>query len=80
MADITPTTEAVRNAWCLNAIRGRALDFDADRREYREEFDRWLAAHDRDVAAAAWRRGASDVDDFNNGDGPAVMTNPYTED
>lgn len=58
--EYTPTTEDVRDAY----THGAALlppyysdGFQAALAGRRAEFDRWLAAHDREVAARAWDEG-----------------------
>jgi len=43
--EFTPTTDVVREWWTLHR--------DVTMREGRAEFDRWLAAHDAEVAARA---------------------------
>ena len=50
MSDYTPTTGAmreryVRHDWCGSQSRA----------QYEAEFDRWLEAHDREVAAKSLR-------------------------
>lgn len=45
MTDYTPTTEQVRNAY----VRGMRDTFIASAGEHREEFDRWVAAHDAEA-------------------------------
>lgn len=50
MTDFTPTTDEVRDHWV------RSQWFEDPLR--RESFDRWLAAHDRTVAAKALRDAA----------------------
>lgn len=56
MSDFTPTTEVVRDLYDWAAtekcLPGTAYD------EHRAHFDRWLAAHDREVAARALREAA----------------------
>lgn len=47
MTDFTPTTEQVRQAYGVaHELTGASMD--------EREFDRWLAQHDREVAAEAW--------------------------
>jgi hypothetical protein len=56
VADVyTPTTDAVREAYAVEA----GVIYEPERRE--AEFDRWLAAHDREVAAKALREWAAEV-------------------
>lgn len=53
MTDYTPTTENVRNSYAGWAdVQGREDDL-YKTRALEREFDRWLAAHDREVAAKA---------------------------
>ena len=78
MDDFTPTTEDVRLIWIVSQTGCTA----------RAEFDRWLAAHDRETAARAWDEGFEEPRECcglcplrscpwdNGGDGP---TNPYRE-
>lgn len=52
MSEYTPTTEEVRDKWasCVEEFgtsRGMHLDYD----DALAAFDRWLAAHDAEVAA-----------------------------
>lgn len=49
----TPTTAHVRDSY----IQGQRQAFIASAGEHAEEFDRWLAAHDAEVAAKAWEEG-----------------------
>lgn len=53
MREYTPTTDWVRTAWVIarEKVDGIAVDGSAP------EFDRWLAAHDAEVAEAAYQRG-----------------------
>lgn len=54
VSEYTPTTDEVRDAWAswTNAFsRGRGIG--------KDEFNRWLAAHDRQVQAEAWDEGYS---------------------
>jgi hypothetical protein len=53
-ADYTPTTEQVKAAY----VRAMRNAFIASEGEHREEFRRWLAAHDAEVAAAALTEAA----------------------
>ena len=50
----TPTTEDIREAWATDE-QGYRYDSEAAR------FDRWLAAHDAEVAARVWDE-ATDYD------------------
>lgn len=56
MSDYTPTTEEVREDYALgrNEVVGAGW-YD----QHRAEFDRWLAAHDAEVASKAWDEGVS---------------------
>lgn len=59
MTDHTPTTEKVRDAW---AYMTQDVDFDGNALitfdEAAQRFDRWLAAHNRKIAAEALRTEA----------------------
>lgn len=69
MSDYTPTTDdQMRLAFVLSIPRP----------ESGGAWDRWLAAHDRKVAAKAWWQGVYAHRDHTNG-GPQP-TNPYRED
>ena len=60
MADeYTPTTGYVRDAYCHvhQGVMGERGD--AAHEKFHAEFDRWLAAHDREVAAKALRDAAA---------------------
>jgi hypothetical protein len=59
-ADYTPTTAQVKAAY----VRAMRNAFIASEGEHREEFDRWLAARDAEVAAAALREAADMIEDF----------------
>lgn len=50
MSDFTPTTEQVRALYVHDASAPGQV-------ERGEEFDRWLAEHDRETAERAWRDG-----------------------
>jgi hypothetical protein len=56
-ADYTPTTAQVKAAY----VRAMRNAFIASEGEHREEFGRWLAAHDAVVAAAALREAADEM-------------------
>lgn len=60
MSEYTPTTEQVREAYSLDPyidyydpVNAGALHAQA-----RRDFDRWLAAHDRETARKAWDEAA----------------------
>jgi hypothetical protein len=53
--EYTPMTEQVRDGYDLSALRLRGS------RDGDEEFDRWLRAHDSEVAVKALRRLAADL-------------------
>jgi hypothetical protein len=80
MSEYTPTTEQVRQFWASDGnFQPAAKSYD-----YYEsllEFDRWLAAHDRETARKAWDEGYDravathcDADDCD-----ISGANPYTE-
>ena len=62
MSDFTPTTEVVRHVYVTKNIPPG----DSIRAWLGEAFDRWLAAHDREVAAKTLRdaAAAADADDL----------------
>lgn len=75
MSDYTPDTDEVKIHY--------AYPYRDDLKDTkRAEFDRWLAAHDREVAAKAWAEGydagLGDGYDPGLGYGPEVSAkNPY---
>lgn len=56
MSEFTPTTDQVRNEYTFDAsAEYNGTDHAAACIESSErEFDRWLAAHDAEIAARAW--------------------------
>lgn len=59
MSDYTPTTEKVRERASRDAARfGFLQEMDFER-----QFDRWLAAHDREVRAKELRDAATEIHD-----------------
>lgn len=54
MDEYTPSTEEVREAYAHEADSIGEVQY---RPENHAEFDRWLAEHDRAVAANAWDEG-----------------------
>ena len=52
MSEHTPTTYAVRTNYAMTMLRVGRKDIDPY-----SAFDRWLAEHDREVAAKAWEEG-----------------------
>ena len=76
--EYTPTMDEVRTAY--KAGGGYRWP------ERGEQFNRWLAAHDRELAALAWDKGYSEAVDFergwlhavkSGGTVPPKPTNPY---
>lgn len=64
MSEYTPTTEQVRKAyksgaWLRADVQESAWKPGVYASRYYAEFDRWLAAHDRQVRAEAWDEGYS---------------------
>ena len=59
MSDYTPTTGHVQDAYChvQQGVMGERGD--AAHEKFHAEFDRWLAAHDAEVAAKALEEAAS---------------------
>lgn len=83
MSEYTPTTEQMREDWGALVVPVIAPPKSA-RAERLAEFDRWLAARDREVAAKAWDEGARHV--YTEGgkcsfarDGDPCPYNPYRE-
>ena len=73
--EYTPTTDEIRRDWVqLSADAYSLVTDDADEVAV-AEFDRWLEAHDREVAEKAWDEGFAHG--FNSND--YKMTNPYHE-
>jgi hypothetical protein len=73
VSEYTPTTDEIRSGFL--ALHGHSP-------RYEEAFDRWLAKHDRDVAAKAWDEGyeVGNDDGYGGGHTPAVdpkSRNPY---
>jgi phage terminase Nu1 subunit (DNA packaging protein) len=54
MAEYAPTTHELRAEWVVSRVRGDGIPWDAAQ----AEFNRWLAAHDAEVAAKALREAA----------------------
>ena len=52
MNEYTPTTESIRDCYVFSREHPDGT-FIASQREHEAEFDRWLEAHDREVAAKA---------------------------
>lgn len=77
MSDYTPTTDEVREAWADSR-----WDPFGERKwsDHAAEFDRFLAAHDREVAARAWDEGAEAgrLNTYEHRPG-REMRNPYRE-
>lgn len=75
MDEYTPTTEQVSDGysgyWHATSVVGKNA---------RAEFDRWLAEHDRVVAANAWERCDAAINEHVSRDGTSTEgwpTNPY---
>lgn len=66
MTDNTPTTEEIKEAWNRRYDGEHTSAPRAEREKYDAEFDRWLANHDRLVAAATLRKAASDPEIQDN--------------
>jgi hypothetical protein len=78
MAEKTPTTEDVREAYVISNVRHASDPYNEE--PFAAAFDLWLAARDREVAAKAW---AEAVAALRYEDGSPVevvaMVNPYGE-
>lgn len=74
--EYTPQTGAVRVAY---GWTGHDSYIESNRQAKEAEFDRWLEAHDREVAEKAWEAGrkAAFSDEF--GDLGQYTPNPYKE-
>lgn len=63
--DYTPTTKEVRASYCDSEARhenhGGSWIAEEQHAKYHAEFDRWLAAHDRGIAARTLVSAALDV-------------------
>lgn len=66
MSEYIPTTEEVRNRYLSEVFP-----------EDEAEFDRWLAAHDAEVAAKAYERAILDVGLNPDLANQLLDTNPY---
>lgn len=82
--EYTPTTEDVRKEYVRHDVDcgswGRSLMYIAEPTEAESAagFDRWLAAHDREVAATAWARGHNEYVMYVTGKtGFKYPVNPY---
>ncbi len=53
----TPTTEEVKEVWCTPMTMSAAINEEAHW-EAEDQFDRWLTAHDAEVAAKALEEAA----------------------
>lgn len=70
----TPTTDGVRRTYFLfRHAKDRALKQDPDNSDAIDEFDRWLADHDREVAAKVLREAAERVEPLS---GAPLPTGP----
>ncbi len=58
MSDYTPTTENIRSCY-VYATEGYDGGLAIPEQQSKAEFDRWLAAHDAEVASKAWDEGVS---------------------
>jgi hypothetical protein len=84
MPEYTPTTEEVRREYAPSGVPSRIepgdYGWDEGILKGEAEFDRWLADHDKEVAAHAWdegrAQGIEDVDTSGYG-GIADTPNPH---
>ena len=65
MSEYIPNTKAVRTNYVMTMLRVGRKDIDPY-----SAFDRWLAGHDREVAAKALRDAAGDI--YLPSEGPAM--------
>lgn len=79
MSDYTPTEEEIEEAWASRYDGENTSAVGEERAGYYAEFRRWLAKHDRQVKAQAWREGV--VASGINLDWQLHLSdhNPYTE-
>lgn len=65
MSDYTPTTERVRNSYANDIAcfpkPENVFEANARAEAAKEEFDRWLAEHDRELQAEAWDEATAHV-------------------
>lgn len=71
MSDYTPDTGSVRSAY----TRAMRQSFVASTGEHIEEFDRWLAEHDRKLALDAWDAGFDAG--FAHADSDEIESSPF---
>jgi hypothetical protein len=57
MAEYTPTTDEVADAWASRYDGEHTGATGSEYRDYEAEFDRWLATHDAEVEDRAYWRG-----------------------
>lgn len=78
--EYVPRTQDVKNCYVF-AGAGPDGSTVKPARVLRHEFDRWLEAHDREVAAKAWDEGCDACEEFVDGpDWAPAPTNPYRAD
>lgn len=63
MSDYTPTTEEVRQAYAayMSSIQNPDWSFEPEFRSNQDRFNRWLAAHDAEVAEKAREQAVRSV-------------------
>ena len=83
MADYTPTTGEVRDAYVRRRADEKRFFYDSRTRpRARAEFERWLATHDREVAEKAWDEAVDTLSRHWEDVAPAAVAdlerrNPY---
>ena len=75
MSDYTPTTEDVRHAYV--SARSEEEFAASYLSQFEPEFDRWLAAHDAEVAAQALRDAADEMEAMLGEHGPGNRNTGY---
>ena len=76
MSDYTPTTGIVKAAYMVHMNHHENIEHE----DGAAEFDRWLAEHDRQIAAEAWDEGYEDRRDDEHEHRPGrKYANPYKE-
>lgn len=76
----TPTTHTIRSVFA-DYWQGEAIPSgNPDREFFRAQFDRWLAAHDREVAAKALRDAADAYNPATGGDAAVAVVPSWLND
>lgn len=65
--EYTPTTEEVRGDWAAYQMPTGGGDVRAEFKAAEAEFDRWLAAHDREVFVKGWNAALDNAAEVHEG-------------